>query len=81
MCDFLMGALMFLTDHGIKARTHAHAEITHFTTQCIIRTWEALGMCPCAFQALMLHRVGKYVISTQAWVLAIWLKIEPIWMR
>ena len=30
MCDLCMYPLMFLTGHGIKARTHAHAEITHF---------------------------------------------------
>ncbi len=30
MCDLRMAALMFVTGHGIKARTHAHAEIAHF---------------------------------------------------
>ncbi len=34
MSDFHMAALMFLTGHGIKARTHTHAEITYFPTQC-----------------------------------------------
>ena len=27
MCDFCMVALMFLTGHGIKAKTHAHGEL------------------------------------------------------
>ena len=46
MCDFCMAAVMFLTGHGIKARTHAHVEITHFPTQCITRTWKALSLHP-----------------------------------
>ena len=29
--DFHMDASVFLTGHGIKARTYAHAEIKHFT--------------------------------------------------
>ena len=41
MCDFCMAALMFLTGHGIKARTHACAEIAHLPTGCIIGTWRA----------------------------------------
>ncbi len=32
MCDICMAALMFLTGQGIKARTHAYAEIDHFPT-------------------------------------------------
>ncbi len=44
MSDFHMAALMFLTGHGIKAGTHVHVEITYFSTMCIIRTWEALGL-------------------------------------
>ncbi len=44
MRDFCMAALMFFTGHGIKARTHAPAEIVHFPTQCIIRTWKALSL-------------------------------------
>ncbi len=38
---FHMARLTFLTTHGIKARTHAHVEIAHFPTRCIIRAWEA----------------------------------------
>ena len=41
MYNFRMGTLMFLTCHGIKARIHA--EIAHFPTRCITRTWEAWG--------------------------------------
>ena len=70
MWYFHMAALMFFTSHGIKARTHAHTEITHFPMRCTIRTWEALGCRLSAFQVLMVHRVGKCVISTWAWVLA-----------
>ncbi len=44
MCNFCMAALVFLTGYGIKARTHAHAEITHFPTLCIIKTWKALDL-------------------------------------
>ncbi len=69
MCDFCMAALMFLTGQGIKARTHACGEITHFPTGCIIRTWKALGLWPCASQALMMHLIGKCAIS--AWLIAI----------
>ena len=43
MRDFRMAALMFLTGHGIKPRTHAHAKITHFPTWCIIRTSKTLN--------------------------------------
>ncbi len=70
-CDFHMAALMFLTGHGIKARMHAHAEIAHFPTRCIIRAWEALGLQRCASQVLMMHLIWKCAISTRAWVLAI----------
>ena len=37
MRDFCMAALMFLSGHGIKSRTQAHAENAHFTMRCIIR--------------------------------------------
>ena len=70
MRDFHMAGLMFLTGHEIKARTHAHVEITHFLTQCIIRTWKALGLQPHNSQAGMMHLIGKCVISIWAWVLA-----------
>ena len=73
MCDFYMAALMSHTCHGIKARTHARAEIAHFSTRCIIRTWKALGLRPYASMAQMMHLVGKCVISAWAWVLAIFL--------
>ena len=46
MGTFCMAALMFPTGQRIKARTHANAEIPHFPTCCIIRTWEALGLWP-----------------------------------
>ena len=46
LCNFHMAALMFLTGHGTKARTHACAEIAQFPTMCIIRTWEARGHRP-----------------------------------
>ncbi len=73
MRGFCMAALMFLTGHVIKARTHARAEIAHFRTQCNIRNWKALmiSLQPCASQALIMHLVGKYAISTWARVLAI----------
>ena len=70
MRNFYMVALMFLTGHGIKARTHVRAEIAHFLIQCIIRTWKALSLWPHDFQALMMHLVGKYTNSTWTWVLA-----------
>ena len=44
MCDFCMATLMFLTGHGIMARTYACVEIAHFPMRCIIRTWEAQGL-------------------------------------
>ena len=66
-----MAALMFLAGRGIKARSHAHAESTHFPTQCIIKTWKALSLWLHASQALKMHHVGKCVIPTWAWVLAI----------
>ena len=80
MYDFHMAALLVLTGHGIKARTHACAKITHFPPQCkedwielnCTRTWKALGLWPHASQALMMHLVGKCVISTWTWILAIW---------
>ena len=71
MCDFCISALMFLTGHGIRARTHAHAKITLFPTQYIIRTWKVLGLWPHASQSLMMHLDGKCAISAWAWVLAI----------
>ena len=46
MCDFHMAALMFHASHGMKARTHAHAGMTHFPTWCIIRTLKALSWQP-----------------------------------
>ena len=55
MCDFSMAALMFLAGHGIKAKTHAHVEIAHFPTWCIIGTWKALGLWPHTSQALMMQ--------------------------
>ena len=73
MCDFHMAALMFLTGKGIKARTHACTVIAHFPTWCIITAWKALGLQPHAPQALMMHLVGKCVIPTRAWVLALFL--------
>ena len=71
MYNFRMAALMFLTGHGIKARTHAIVEITHFPTQCIIRIQEALSLWHRASQALMVHFIGKCAISAQASVLPI----------
>ncbi len=71
MHEFCMAALMFLTGHEIKVRTHAHAKIAHILTSCIIRTLKALGLRPHAFQALVIHLVGKCAISTRAWFLAI----------
>ena len=72
MHNFCMTALMFLTGHGKKARTHAHAEVAHLPTRCIIRAWEARGLRLSAFQVLMMHQVGKKcVISTWSWVLAL----------
>ena len=55
MRDSHMAALMYLTGHGIKARTHAHVEIAHFPTQCIIRAWESQGRGQSASQVLMMH--------------------------
>ncbi len=72
MHDFHMAILMFLTGHGIKARTHAHAEIAHVPTRCIIRTWKALGLWLHAHQAPMMHLNGKFAISAWAWVLDIY---------
>ena len=57
--------------HGIKARTHACVEITHFPTRRIIRTWNALGLRPCASHARQMHLAGKCVISTWSGILAI----------
>ena len=71
MCDFYMAALMFRTGHGIKARTHANAEIVHFPTWCTIRTWRALGLWPRASQARIMHLIGKCQISAWAWFFAI----------
>ena len=71
MHDFCMAVLMFLKGHGIKARTHAHAESTQFPPRCTIRTWKALSLQPCASQALMKHLIGKCAISAWVWVLAI----------
>ena len=65
MCDFCMATLMILTGHGIEARTHAHAENAHFQTRCI-----SLCLWPRASQALMMHLIGKCVISPQARALA-----------
>ena len=70
-CNFRMAALMFLTGHVRKAGTHTHAEVAYFPTQCIISTWKAFGFWPHAFQALMMHLLGKCAIFTFAWVLAI----------
>ncbi len=70
-----MAGLKFLISeiigHGIKARTHAHAEITHFPTQCIISTWKAFGLQPRAFQAPMIHPIQKCAISAWVWIFAI----------
>ena len=71
MRNFRMAALMFLTNHGIKERAYAHAEITHFPMKCITRTWKELGLQPSTPQALMMHLVGKCAISAWTWVLAI----------
>ena len=74
-CTEMHDFCMFLTGHWIKARTHAHVEITHFSMRCIIMAWEAWDNRPSAFQILMMHSVGKCAISAQAWVLAIWPKL------
>ena len=71
MCDYCIATLMFLTGHGIAARTHAHVEIGHFITRCFIRAWEAWGQRLSASQALMMHFIGKCPISKWAWFLAI----------
>ena len=55
---------------GIIARTHACVEIVHFPMRCIIRAWEAQDHRLSAFQILMMHRVGKCVISAWVWILA-----------
>ena len=47
-----------------------HASSVH---RCIIRTWKAHGLQPCASQALMMHFIGKRAVSAWAWVLAIFL--------
>ena len=67
MCNFCMVVLVFLTGHGIKAITHAHAEITHLPPRCIIRSQKALSLQPRASQALMMLLIGKCAIS--AWIL------------
>ena len=52
------------------ARTHAHAEVAHFPMRRIIRTWGGQGCRPGAFQVLMMHKVGKCVISAWPCILA-----------
>ena len=69
--DFCMAALVFLTGHAIKARTHAHAKIAHFPTRHIIIIWKALVLQPHVSQDLMMHLVMECAISSQAWVLSI----------
>ena len=71
MLDFHVAALLFLTGHGIKSRTHACAEITHLPNWCTIRAWKALGLWPRSPQALPIHLIRKCAISAWAWVLAI----------
>ena len=66
MCDLRMAALMFITGHGIKAKSNANVETAHFPFRCIIRTWEALILWPCAYHALMMHLIGKCAISAWA---------------
>ena len=42
MCKFRMAALLFLTGHGMRARTDAHAEIAlkmHLIGKCAISAW------------------------------------------
>ncbi len=56
--------------YNFIVRTHAHAGITHLSMICIIRAWEAWSRRLSAFQILMMHRVGKCVISAWAWLLA-----------
>ena len=57
---FHMTALIFLTGHGIKARTHACVEITYLPTRCIIRTRKALSLQSRASQAMMMHLIGNF---------------------
>ena len=71
MHDFCLTALMFLTGHVIKAGTHAYVETAHFPNWCIITTWKALTLSPCAFQVLMIHLIEECVIPAWAWDLAI----------
>ena len=59
MHDFCMAAVVFLTGHGIKARTHAHAEITHFLMRGIIRTWKALSLQPRTFRPWWCTSLGN----------------------
>ena len=59
MIDFCMAALMFLTGHEIKARTHTCVKIAHFLTQRSIRTWKSLNLQPHASQALVMYLIGK----------------------
>ena len=44
MHDFHTAAMMYLTGHGIEARTHAHTEIAHFLMQCMTSAWKAPGL-------------------------------------
>ena len=52
------------------ARTHAHVEIAHFPTKCIIMAWEAGVHRPSPFQVLMMHLVVKCALFARAWDLA-----------
>ena len=64
--NFHMAAFMVFTGHGVKARTHAHAEIAHLPRRCTAGAWEAQVHRLSAFQVLMVHLVGKCAISTWA---------------
>ena len=52
------------------ARTHAHVEITHLPTRCIIRAWEAWDCTQVLSRFWWSWEVGKYVMSAWARVLA-----------
>ncbi len=89
MRDFCISDLMFLTGHGIKAGAHACAEIAHFPSQCIFRTWKALSLrlwqakwpiiqkTTVGFSAEMCFSVGNLMASNVSCKLMLY---WPVWL-
>ena len=79
LCNFYMAALMFLTGHGIKARTHTHAEITHFHTPlCYMNCFLVMWYYTVTLSIVSLDRFGPNICGTWSYGEARWITSDGL---